>query len=184
MKHLIGAALISALATLPVAADEVTETLQSAMDAYADGDFQYALEELDYARQLMLSQKTDALSGFLPAAPDGWTRTLNSEMSAGMAMLGGGIGAEAEYSDGTDSFTITMMADNPMVAGMAGMIGNASLMGIKMERVGRQKFMNQDGELSGMIDNRILVQASGGDVDTMLALLGEIDFRALRNFNK
>lgn len=184
MKHLITTAVISALFLLPAAADEVTDTLQSAMDAYADGDLRYALEELDYARQLMLSQKTDALSSFLPPAPEGWTRTLNSEMGAGLAMLGGGIGAEAEYSDGNNSFTLTMMADNPMVAGMAGMIGNASLMGIKMERVGRQKFMNQDGELSGMVDNRILVQATGGDVDTMLALLGEIDFRTLRNFNQ
>jgi len=184
MKYLITTAVISVLSVLPAAADEVTDTLQSAMDAYTEGDLRYALEELDYARQLMQSQKTDALSRFLPAAPNGWTRTLNSEMGAGLAMLGGGVGAEAGYSNGNDSFTLTMMADNPMVAGVAGMIGNASLMGIKMERVGRQKFMNQDGELSGMIDNRILIQATGGDVDTMLALLGEIDFRALQNFNQ
>ena len=62
-----------ALLAAPASADEIADTLQSAIDAYQEGDVQYALEELDYARSKLLELKTDALSGFLPEAPEGWT---------------------------------------------------------------------------------------------------------------
>lgn len=165
-------------------ADEVTDTLQSAMTAYEQGDIAYAMEELDFARSLLAEMKTDALVAFLPEAPEGWSREISTEMSGALGMLGGGAGAEASYSDGSEDITITIMADNPMVAGMAGMLSNAALMGIKLERVGRQKFMNQDGELTGLVDNRILVQASGGDIEAMKALLEAIDYKALAGFGR
>jgi len=166
----------------PAAADEVSDTLSSALQAYEEGDITYALEELDYAKQLMQAMKTDALAGFLPEAPDGWSREVSSEMSSGLAMLGGGVGAEATYSNDIDSFTITLMANNPMVSAFGGMISNAGLMGGKLVRVGREKFLDQDGELTGLIDNRILIQASGADVDTMMPVLEAIDFKALKDF--
>lgn len=177
---LAGAALAFTLGTAQ--ADDITEALQSALEAYEDGDTQYALEELEYAKQLLQALKTDALVEFLPEAPDGWSREVNTEMNAGLAFMGGGTGAEATYSGDGQSITITVMADNPMVAGMAGMIGNAGLMGAKIERVGRQKFMVMDSEINGLVDNRILVKASGGDVDMMLELLETMDFRALGKF--
>ena len=151
-----------ALSVGQVQADDISEALQSALDAYEDGDTQYALEELEYAKQLLMALKTDALVEFLPEAPDGWTREVNTEMNAGLAFMGGGTGAEATYNGDGQSITITVMADNPMVAGMAGMIGNAALLGAKIERLGRQKFMVQNGEINGLVDNRILVKAAGG----------------------
>ncbi|MEO1346268.1 MAG: hypothetical protein AAFV74_19175, partial [Pseudomonadota bacterium] len=163
-------------------ADDITEALESAIQAYEDGDTQYALEELEFAKQLLQAMKTDELVQFLPDAPDGWSREVNTEMNAGLAFMGGGSGAEATYDGDGQSITITMMADNPMVAGMAGMIGNAGLMGAQVERLGRQKFMIMEGEISGLVDNRILIQASGGDVDDMLELLETMDFRALGKF--
>ena len=95
-RYLVSATLAFVLA-LPAAADEISDTLQSALDAYSKGDAAYALEELDYARQLLLELKTEALARFLPEAPEGWTREINSEMNAGLAMMGGGTGAEASY---------------------------------------------------------------------------------------
>ena len=74
------------------------------------------------------------------------------------------------------------MANNPMVTAFGGMIGNAALLGVKLERVGREKFMNDEGELTGLIDNRILVQADGADVALMIELLETIDFKALEDF--
>ncbi|MBR9844458.1 MAG: hypothetical protein GYB25_14965 [Rhodobacteraceae bacterium] len=172
------------LAAAPLAADEITDTLQSAIEAYEEGDVAYALEELEYAKQQMLALKTDALSGYLPEAPAGWTRELNSDMNAGLAMMGGGVGAEAEYSGDGQSFTIMIMADNPMVGAMAGMIGNAGLMGAKITRVGRQKFMDQDGQMSALIDHRILVQAEGASQDIMIPVLETIDYKALGRFGQ
>jgi len=166
-------------------ADEITDALTSAMEAYQDGDVKYALEELDYARQLLTAMKTDELVGFLPEAPAGWIREVDTEMGAGLAMMGGGTGAAADYSkDGEESFTITLMADNPMVGAMAGMLGSAGAIGAKIERVGRQKMMVHDGEITGLVDNRILVQAKGGDVGRMLEVLRTIDFRGLSNFGR
>ncbi len=173
-----------ALAATSLAADEITDTLDSAKQAYEDGDVAYALEELEYARQQMLALKTDALSAYLPPAPDGWTREISSDMNAGLAMMGGGVGAEAEYSGDGQSFTIRLMADNPMVGAMAGMIGNAGLMGATIVRVGRQKYMRQDDQMSALIDHRILVQAEGAPQEIMLPFLEAIDYRALSGFGR
>lgn len=166
-------------------ADDVTDALTNALKAYEDGDVKYALEELEYAKQLMAAMKTEALVEFLPDAPQGWTREINTEMNTGLAMMGGGTGAEAEYTkSGKDSFTITIMADNPMVGAMAGILGNAAAIGAKIERVGRQKFMAQNEELTGLIDSRILVKATGSETELMLETLKTMDFKALSDFGR
>lgn len=182
---LVPAALALGLAATTARADEVTDALNSALTAYGDGDVKYAMEELDYAKQLLTAMQTDELSRFLPEPPAGFTRETNAEMGAGLAMLGGGTGAEAEYSnDSGDSFTITLIADSPMVGAMAGMFGNAAAIGAKLERVGRQKMMVQDGEITGLVDNRVLVQAKGENIDLMMDVLKTMDFRELANFGR
>lgn len=178
------AALSAALMlnTAPVMADEITDLLQSAIEAYEDGDVQYALDEIEMAKQSLMALKTDALGAYLPPAPEGWTREISTEMQQGLAMLGGGVGAEASYSGDGKSYTIKLMADNPMVTSMAGMINNAAMMGMKTKRVNRQKFAIQDNEIMGLVANRILVQVSGADLDTMLGALEQMDFQAMSGF--
>lgn len=178
------AAALALILALPAAADEISDTMQSALDAYNEGDAAYALEELDYARQLLLQLKTDALTQFLPEAPEGWSREINPEMNAAMAMMGGGTGAEATYRGDGKSITLQFIADSPMVAALGGMIGNAALYGAKVERVGREKFMVQDNEVTGLVDNRILVKASGAEPEPLLKLIETIDMRALKEFGK
>ncbi|WP_425097590.1 hypothetical protein [Tropicibacter sp. S64] len=178
-------ALIAALgAASPLYADEVTDTLQSAIKAYEDGDIQYALDEIDFARQTLMQMKTDSLGAFLPPAPDGWTVEVNSEMNTGLAMMGGGVGAEANYSgpDGK-SVKLTMMADNPMVASMSAMVTNAAAMGMKVERIGRQRFAAQDSQIMGLIGNRVLIQAEG-DLDAARMLLEQVDYDGLASFGQ
>ena len=53
-RHFLVSLPLAAMLALPAAADEITDTLQSALDAYETGDVQYALEELDYARSKLL----------------------------------------------------------------------------------------------------------------------------------
>lgn len=185
MTRMFKIAVLAALMAPTLAqADEVTDTLQSALKAYEEGDITYTLEELEYAKQLLQAMKTADLAKFLPNAPDGWTREVSTEINAGLAMLGGGAGAEATYTNGSDEFTITIMANNPMVGALSGMLSNAALMGMKLERVGRMKYLNQDGELSGIVDGRILIQADGADVDVMIPVLESIDARALEDFGR
>lgn len=178
---LVAAALV--LAALPAQADDVTDALQNAITAYQDGDIRYAMEELTYAQSLLNEMQAQGLAAFLPEAPEGWTR--DTESNAGGAMMGGGTTASATYSRDRDRFTITLTADSPMLAAMAGMFGNAAMLtasGAKMIRVGREKFIHQNNDLTGMIDNRIMVQASGAEPEVMLPLLEAIDYRELARF--
>jgi len=176
---------LALVVALPAQADEFTDTLQAALEAYEDGDIQYATEELAYAQQLLSDMKSDSLVEFLPPAPAGWTRSVDTEMTAGLAMMGGGgVGAEATYSDGATRFSVTLLANSPMVTAMAGMFGNPAMMSAagRIVRVGRQKYLDQDGDMSTMVGNSVLVQASGADPDAMLPILEEIDYRGLSRF--
>ncbi len=174
---------LALMMTLPAAADDVTDAIESALQAYKDGDNAYAIDELKYATQLLNAMKQDDLAKFLPEAPDGWTRELSDDMGAGLAMIGGGSGAEAKYSSDTDSFTLTFLADSPMVMSMGAMIGNPALGG-KPIRIGRAKFAKQDGDLIGLVNNRVLVQASGASEETMLEILKTIDMKGLGQFGQ
>lgn len=184
MKRILACVLFVASFTAPAAADDVTDTIESALQAYKDGDIPYAMEELQFAQQLMQQMQAEGLVAFLPEAPEGWTREVNTDMNAGLAMMGGGAGAEAVYYTDNYSFTLTFMADNPMVNAMSGMFGNSGMMASmgKLVRVGREKFVDQDGELTGMINNRVLVQASGAEADVMIPILEMIDFKELGQF--
>ncbi|MGR3369400.1 MAG: hypothetical protein ACU0CC_11890 [Sagittula sp.] len=172
------------LAALPAQADEVTDLLDSAREAYDAGDIQFALDDLEMARQRLVEMKTASLGAFLPDAPDGWTREVNTEMNTGLAMMGGGVGAEARYmSQDGEELKLTLMADNPMVASMSAMINNAGAMGMKTERIGRQRFAVQDGQMMALIGNRVLVQAEG-DVETARGLLDKMDFEGMAVFGQ
>ncbi len=185
MKTLKGLALAAAL-TLPFAAqaDEISDTLQSAIEAYNDGDIAYALEELDFARQKLIVIRAEAFQQFLPDAPEGWTRVVDSDMQAGLAMMGGGMGASASYnsSDSSQFYSITMMADNAMVATMGGMVANAAAMGMKLERIGRQRVALNEGQAMALVNNRILITIEGRDEALLMQAMEAIDFDALSNF--
>jgi hypothetical protein len=170
----------------PAQADDITDALTAAIAAYEAGEIADALDELAYAEQLLQGLQAEGLTVYLPPALDGWTREVNAEANAGMGFIGGGIIAEASYSGQGGSFTVTLMADNPMVAQMGAMLGNRAMMAMMGEivRVNRENFLNQDGQLTGLIGGRVLVQASGGDMDTMVAHLEQIDFAELERFGQ
>lgn len=186
MKRLILVAALSALPGAAALADDVTDALESAIAAYAAGDVKYALEEIAFAQQRLQAMKAEGLSAFLPDAPEGWTREIDTEINQGLVMMGGGTGAAATYSGAGQSFTVSLMADNPMVGAMAAMFGNPMLMGASGEvvRVGRQKFVDMDGEMTAMVDSRILVQASGAPRAVMVPLLEAIDYEGLAGFGR
>lgn len=174
------------LLPLPAGADDITDALAAATEAYEAGDIPDALGELAYATQLLNALQAQGLSNFLPEPLDGWTREIDDEISASLGFMGGGTAAEASYRGPTGGFTITMMADNPMVASMGAMLGNAAIMGSmgRIVRINRENFLDADGDISGLIGNRILIQAEGGPVEDMVAHLEQIDFDALEGFDE
>ncbi|MCU4651282.1 hypothetical protein N8I71_00440 [Roseibacterium sp. SDUM158016] len=187
MQRLIPAAVLAAaLLPAPALADDITDALNAAIAAYEGGEIQDALAEIAYATQLLNDLQSEGLAAFLPAALDGWTRELSDDAAQGLGFMGGGSAAEAVYTGPEGEFTIVMVADNPMVGAMAGMLGNPALMQTmgRIARIGGESFLDADGELAGLIGGRVLIQASGVSVATMSAHLEQIDFDALADFGR
>ena len=171
----------------PDAREEVIRACRACADRARDLNplnIEYALDELAYAQQLLQGLVAEGLQGYLPAPLDGWTMTIDEDAAQGMGFIGGGTIARGEYCGGNGCFTITLMADNPMVNSMGAMLGNAQMMAAMgpIVRVNRQNFLNQDGDLSALIGNRILIQAEDGEVDVMVEHLEQMDFREMMMF--
>ena len=180
------AAAVALLAfTAPAAADEVEEALQFALEAYQAGDLNAAKEELDFASQLIAQMKAAGLSAFLPQPLEGWTRRDEENSGQAMGFMGGSM-AKSTYVNGNENVEIQLMANNQMVAAMAGLFNNPAMMGAQgtVKRIERQKVLiNQSGELQALIDNRILVQISGrAPVEVKEAYFAAIDFKGLEDF--
>lgn len=173
---------------LPLHADEVSDALQAAIDAYAAGDIGKTTTSITLATQALAGLQNGLLSALLPEPPEGWTRTLTEDYAQTFGMVGGGSGAEARYenSDQSVSFTISYVADNQMVGAMAGMLGSAQMMAMmgKVEMIGDQPVLNADGSLQALVNMRVLFQAQGADAEVMLPVVKTIDFATLGNFDK
>lgn len=179
--------VLAVMMTAPAAqADEIGETIRAALEAYEAGDVSLAKEELDYANQLLGQLKAAGLTEYLPEALPGWTREVGESQSMGAAAFGGGLLAEADYVKGSDDLSIRLMADNPMVAAMAGAMGNAALMGSMgtVKRINRQKLVvSPDGQIQSLIDGKVLVQIDGSAlVEDKLAYFEQLDIEGLKGF--
>lgn len=182
-RSLAMGALFIASAT-PVLADDIEDTIKSALDAYRDGDAAYAADELSFALQLLKERQAGDLQSFLPAPRANWIRKNDEDAAAAIGFMGG-TGAVAEYKSGSKRFTITLMMDSPMIAGMAAMISNPAVIassGGKLVRVGREKFASMDGNVTGLVGNRVLIQAEGDDTDAIIDHLETMDLRGLSQF--
>lgn len=175
---------------LPAAADDFTEALDAAREAYEAGDVGAATEELDYATSLLGSMKAEALAKFLPPPPAGWTRDPSGGeedqgAAAAMAMFGGGTTAMATYrKDGAD-LTITLVADSPMVTGLGAMLGGLANVGGggKPIRIQRTQFAVNGEELQGVVDEKVMVSVGGSaSIEDKTAFLEAMDLRALGDF--
>ena len=179
-------ALLPFLALAPQAsADEFTDVIAGALEAYEEGDITVAREELDYAMKLLTDLKAQSLAGFLPEALPGWTRSDDDvEGGMAMAMFGGGTTAAATYSDGSQEMTITLMANSPMISGVAAMItGMAAMGGGKPIRIQRTQFGVNDDEMQGVVDGDVLVSVGGdASVEDKTAYLETMDLKALGDF--
>lgn len=173
---------------LPAAADEVSDALQAALTAWQSGDIGTAGAQVTIAQQAIQGQQSARMAALLPPAPEGFTRTDTEDFAQGFAIAGGGSGAEANYAnaDGSVSFKMSLVADNPVVAAMGAMLGSEQMMAMmgKVEKVGDQALLSQDGSLSALVANRVLFQASGAATDQMLPVVQKIDFAKVASFDK
>ena len=186
-SSIFAAALLLALSA-PATADEIEDSINTALEAYQAGDIATAKGELDYVSQLLAQKQSASLGSILPEPFDGWSQEMTgNENMAGMAMFGGGLGAGAEYRKDGDSVEIQVMADSPLMATMMALFNNPAMAGAtggQLKRVGGQKVIQtQDGELQAVVHNRFMISVTGSAAaDQKEAYFQAIDFDALQSF--
>lgn len=160
------------LGSVPLRADDVTDSVDEALKAYKDGDYATAAASLDAAAQMIRQKRAEAFTKFLPAAPSGWTAEDATSSAAGAAMFGGAVTAERQYSKGDASVTIKFLTDSPMMSAVMMMMNNPMLLNSsengKMERIKSQKALvkqnGDDGEINIVVGGTMLVTITGNGV--------------------
>jgi hypothetical protein len=101
-----------------------------------------------------------------------------------LTMVGGGAAAAATTRRAAAEFTLPLLANSPLVSGIAAMVsGMSSIAGSETRRINRTTFSISDGEMQGVVGGKVLVSASGtASADDMAAVIEQIDFRALGDF--
>mgnify|MGYP000872904226 CR=1 FL=1 len=167
-------------------ADDISDALQAAQDAYAANDLKTLGEQILAADHALRARQSDLLLAYLPEAPEGFTKTVNAEFSSGFALFGGGSGVEAQYTSDAATFTIDIYADNSMVSSMAQMFASTEMMAVMgmVETVGDTGLIVQDQTITGMAGTRVLLSAQGTDTAVMLPVLKTMDFAKLAEFDK
>jgi hypothetical protein len=179
----IAAALLFAAPIAPATADEISDTIESGLEAYRAGDLRKAKEEIDYAAQLLGQLKADGFESFVPDALAGWTRRMKDTTAA--AAFGAGIFAGADYEKGGKTVTLQIIADSPIVASMSAIFANTALLATRgrVKRVKGVKFAIGEDEIMGLIANRVLIQISGtAAIEDKLAYLDRLDIDGLARF--
>jgi hypothetical protein len=171
-------------------ADDVSDSVNEALQLYKDGKFSEAVNSLNYASQLIQQKKGASLEAVLPAALAGWTAEDATSQAAGAAMFGGGVTAERRYTKDTSSVKIQVVTDSPMLQAVMMMMSNpmfATSDGGKMETIGGQKAIvkvdnaNKSGQVQIVVANRFLVTVEGEEItkDDITAYAKAIDFAKL-----
>jgi hypothetical protein len=174
----------------PLQADDVTDSIQEATEAYAKGDNAKAIESLNTAVQLIQQAKAKNLEQLLPQAVSGWTAGQAESTAVGAAMFGGGITVEKRYTKGDSVISIQIVTDSPMLQGMMALFSNpmfATSSGGKLEKIAGQKVIStydassQSGEYQIAVANKYMITLKGEKVsaEEMNAYAEGIDFKKM-----
>jgi hypothetical protein len=183
-------ALLFATTASIALADDVTDSVNEALQLYKDGKFSEAVNSLNYASQLIQQKKGASLEAVLPAALAGWTAEEATSQAAGASMFGGGVTAERRYTKDSSSVKVQIVTDSPVLQAVMMMMSNpmfATSDGGKMETIGGQKAIvkmdaaNKSGQIQIVVANRFLVTLEGEEVtkDDMSAYAKAIDYTKL-----
>lgn len=184
MKQLLLTAGIAlSMSCHAAAADEIRDILAGALAAYDEGDVKLAREEAEFAIELMKSNEAKGFVAFLPAPQEGWSLEIDKDQNA-MALFGGGVSAVGNYSNGEEGFTITLLANSPMVTSMGAMFNSVATMNAmgELRRIGREKFVISDGSVQGLVDKTIMIQGEGDNTEAIFAHIETMDFKGMKDF--
>ncbi len=135
MKKLVGVGVVVILAlTLVVSAwadDEITEGMDYAKEAYEEGSYSEAIEELEIAIAQIRSLQTDEVRKALPGPLAGWTAEDQESQVAAFGFFGGSsaVGATRIYyeEESDQSIEISIMGESPLLQQLRMVIQNPGL---------------------------------------------------------
>jgi len=169
-------------------ADEITDSIEEAIEYYKEGDFVEAANSLDYASQLIRQKRGGNLEAFLPEPLAGWSaEDIKSKAAGGM------ISAQRRYRKDQSSVTIEIITDSPALQSMLMMFSNpafASADGGKLTKIKRQKAVikyrpsSKDGEINIVVAKQYLVTIKGQKVKEtdLVDYASAIDYKKLKKF--
>lgn len=172
------------------AADDVTDAIEQALQAYNDKDYSLAVGQLDTASQLIRQARADALAELLPDAPSGWTaeEPESSAQSMGAYSM---VTAQRQYRKGDEtSVRIEIQTDSPFLQQVMAFINTpmmAASSGAKLQIINKQKALvqydaaNKSGNIQIVVGGVTLVKIEGNEVSEadLKAFVGVLDFAKL-----
>jgi hypothetical protein len=159
-----------ALLAGPCRADDVTDSINEALQQYKAGHYSDAAGTLDYAAELVRQKRGQSLRSYLPEPLGGWTAEESTSQAFGTAMFGGMVSAERRYEKGDGSITVKIVTDSPLLQSMIMMFANpmiAGMSGSEVLRIKGQKALihyavdERKGELNVVVSNKFLVSVEG-----------------------
>jgi hypothetical protein len=186
LRQGIAAVLLIAAAASGARADDVTDQINEALKAYQNHDTQTAMAALDAASNLLRQGRAEGLKKLLPAVPPGWTADKSESTAVGAAMLGGGTTASRTYHNGSQRVEVQIMADSPMLQGMAALLNSplAAMGGMKTVVVSgrRMSYNDSDNSYMTLVADKVIVKIDGNKdtpEPTLKSFIGAIDFAAI-----
>lgn len=139
MRRFVLAAALCCAASGAARGDEFLDQLELARQAYEQGDYTAAAEELQIALQSLQDKLAQLYVQTFPEPPAGWTAN-PVESQTGAAFMGGGIALSRTYrGEGGATIEARVIANNPMMQGMAGLVAAmAARPGAKRLRIDRE----------------------------------------------
>jgi hypothetical protein len=186
LRQGMAAVLLIAASAYGAHADDVTDQINEALKAYQNHDTQTAMAALDAASNLLRQARAEGLKKLLPAVPPGWTADNSESTAVGAAMLGGGTTASRTYHNGSQRVEVQIVADSPMLQGMAALLNSplAAMGGMKTVVVNgrRMSYNDSDNSYMTLVVDKVIVKVDGNKdtpEPTLKSFVGAIDFAAI-----
>jgi hypothetical protein len=190
LRHGIAALLLIVATASGARADDVMDQINEALKAYQKHDTQTAIAALDAASSLLRQARAEGLKKLLPAVPSGWTADDAESSAIGAAMLGGGTTASRIYHNGSQRVEVQIMADSPMLQGMAALLNSplAAMGGMKTVVVAgrRMSYIESDNSYTTLVADKVIVKVDGSKETpdpTLKSFIGAIDFAAIEKLS-
>jgi hypothetical protein len=171
----------------PARADDVSDRIVAALNAYQREDLPAAIEALDAAAAELRQRRADALVALLPVPPSGWTADPAETSALNAEMLGGGTSATRVYHNGAQMVTVQLTTDAPMLRELAALVNGplSASTGIRSVQIGGRTvaYTESDNGYMTLVADRIIVKVDGtGQVPepVLRSFVAAIDFDAVQ----